>query len=190
MLSAIPAYRALFTAAFPHQPITAGAVADAIATYERTIVSGTAPFDAWIEGDANAIPQAAKRGFELFNTKAHCASCHSGWTFSDEGFHDIGLPDDDPGRGRLLPQVPAMAHAFKTPNLRDVDRRGPYMHDGSLPTLQAVVAHYDQGGVARPSRSPLIMPLGLSPAEQSDIVAFLRTLTSPPEPEFIPTLPQ
>lgn len=189
-LSGIPSYQALFEAAFPHEPITAGAVADAIATYERTVVSGSAPFDAWVEGDAAAIPDAAKRGFDLFNTKARCASCHSGWRFTDEGFHDIGLPDGDLGRGVLLPRHPAMRHAFKTPNLRDIERRGPYMHDGSLPTLEAVIAHYNQGGVDRPSRSPTVGPLGLSSDEQSDIVAFLRTLTSPAEPEFIPALPR
>jgi cytochrome c peroxidase len=83
-----------------------------------------------------------------------------------------------------------MQHAFKTPSLRDTTERAPYMHNGSLPTLEAVVAHYNQGGVARPSRSTLVGPLGLSSAEQADIVAFLRTLTSPAEPAFIPALPR
>ncbi len=189
-LSEIKPYRLLFQAAFPNQPITPRQVAEAIATYERTVVSGIAPFDAWIEGDGAAISEAAKRGFDLFNTKARCASCHAGWEFTDDGFYDIGLSDDDPGRGKLLPDVTSMQHAFKTPSLRDADRRGPYMHDGSLPTLEAVIVHYTQGGIARPSRSPLIRPLGLSAAEQSDLVAFLQTLTGPAEPEFTPTMPR
>jgi cytochrome c peroxidase len=190
MLSGIGSYRLLFEAAYPNQPITAETVAGAIATYERTIVSGVAPFDAWIEGDAAAISDAAKRGFELFNTKARCASCHVGWAFTDDGFHDIGLPDGDLGRGVLLPQITSMQHAFKTPSLRETERRGPYMHDGSLPTLEAVVDRYNQGGVARPSRSPLVGPLGLSADEQHDIIAFLLTLTGSADPEFIPVLPR
>ncbi len=178
VVAAIPGYRALFASAFPDRPITPASIAAAIATYERTIVSGPAPFDAWVDGDEEAIPEAAKHGFELFNTRARCAACHSGWTFTDDGFHDTGLAGDDRGRGALLPDVAKLDHAFKTPGLRDVADRAPYMHDGSLPTLAAVVAHYNSGGIDRPSRSRLIAPLGLSSAEQADLVAFLRTLTS------------
>jgi cytochrome c peroxidase len=189
-LSGIDGYTVLFSAAFPHEPITPSGVADAIATYERTVVTGFAPFDAWIDGDSAAISDAAKRGFDLFTGKAGCAACHSGWAFTDNGFHDIGLSDNDLGRGGLQPRVVEMQHAFKTPSLRDTTERAPYMHNGSLPTLEAVVARYNQGGVARPSRSTLVGPLGLSSAEQADIVAFLRTLTSPAEPAFIPALPR
>ena len=70
----------------------------AIATYERTIVTGDTPFDRWIRGDAKAMSDAAQRGFALFNGKAHCAACHTGWNFTDDKFHDIGLPTDDKGR--------------------------------------------------------------------------------------------
>lgn len=189
-LSAIPGYATLFAAAFPHRPITPSTVASAIATYERTVVSASSPIDAWIGGDEHAIPGAAKRGFDLFNTKGGCASCHGGWTFTDEGFHDTGLPDDDLGRGRLFPHVLKMQHAFKTPGLRETARRGPYMHDGSLPTLAAVVAHYNQGAVDRPSRSELIGPLGLSADEQADLVAFLQTLTSSVRLAAVPALPR
>ena len=111
---------------------------------------------AWVEGDESAIPDAAKRGFKLFNTRAECSSCHAGWLLTDDGFHDTGLPDDDLGRGKLLPRVTAMQHAFKTPGLREITLRAPYMHDGSLPTLEAVVAHYSQGGVDRPGQSGLM----------------------------------
>ena len=179
ILSEIDKYELAFSVAFPHQAITPSTVAKAIATYECTLVSAIAPFDAWIDGDESSISDPAKRGFELFNAKARCAFCHSGWLLTDDGFHDTGLPDDDIGRGRLFPSTIKLQHAFKTPSLRDTALRGPYMHDGSLPTLEAVVSQYDQGGVHRPSQSELVEPLGLSPEEQRDIVAFLRTLTIP-----------
>ena len=189
-LSAIDGYRTMFQAVFPGQPISGETIGKAIATFERTIVSARAPFDAWIDGDEQAIPEVAKRGFALFTGKAQCASCHSGWTFSDSGFHDIGLPDDDLGRGRLLAKVVKMQHAFKTPGLREIDRRGPFMHDGSLGTLEAVVEHYDTGGAARPSRSELVKPLGLTKEEKADLVAFMHTLTSPMPPLAVPLLPR
>jgi cytochrome c peroxidase len=188
-LSNIAGYKVLFAAAFPDKGVSPDTVAEAIATYERTIVSSVAPFDRWIEGDPGAIPDAARRGFDLFNTKAGCASCHGGWRFTDNGFHDIGLPDPDEGRGRLLPRVNKMHHAFKTPSLREVSLRGPYMHDGSLPTLDAVVAHYNEGGANRPSQSELVVPLGLSSEEAADIVAFLRTLTGTVTANAAPILP-
>jgi cytochrome c peroxidase len=189
-ISAISDYRRLFALAFPYQAITPERISEAIATHERTIVSGLAPIDQWVEGNETAIPDAAKRGFFLFNTKAKCVSCHSDWLLSDNGFHDIGLPDSDQGRARLFPTVIKMQHAFKTPSLRETASRGPYMHDGSLPTLAAVVAHYNEGGVNRPSRSELIEPLGLSADEQADIVAFLCSLTSSMEPDFVPVFPR
>jgi cytochrome c peroxidase len=189
-LGAIQEYGPLFAAAFPDQPIAPATIANAIATYERTVVSTQAPFDAWIEGDDSAISASAKIGFILFNTKAQCELCHSGWRFTDDGFHDIGLPDDDIGRGRLLPHIKKMQHAFKTPGLREIARRGPYMHDGSLATLEDVVAHYNSGGADRPSRSELVTKLRLSLEEQSDIAAFLRTLTSPVAPDLVPILPR
>ena len=151
-LAAIEGYRQRFPAVFPGEDITVANAAKAIATYERTIVSGTAPFDRWVAGDESAISASAKRGFVLFNTKANCQACHSGWNFTDNSFRDIGLPDADTGRGKIL-DLPSMQHAFKTPTLRDVERRAPYMHDGSVPTLLAVVEHYDHGFVQRPSLS-------------------------------------
>jgi cytochrome c peroxidase len=190
ILSGIGEYRSLFAFAFPDQAINSRAISAAIATYERTIVSATAPFDSWIDGNESALPDSAKRGFVLFNSKAACASCHSGWLFTDNGFHDVGLPDDDTGRGRLFPKVLILQHAFKTPSLRETARRAPYMHDGSLPTLEAVVTHYNQGGINRPSQSKLVTPLGLSQAEQADIVAFLRTLTSAVRLDSAPELPR
>jgi cytochrome c peroxidase len=187
-LSAIREYRTLFNLAFPTEGITIDTVAKAIATYERTVVSGAAPFDRWIAGERNAISESAKRGFVLFNTKANCSVCHSGWNFTDGSFHDIGLPSDDVGRGKHVP-IERMQHAFKTPTLRDIARRAPYMHDGSVADLAAVVEHYDDGFVERPSLSGDMKRLGLTAAEKKDLVEFMLTLTGDNTPVRVPVLP-
>jgi cytochrome c peroxidase len=189
-LSKLDDYKALFTAAFPNEGMKPATIAKAIATYERTIVSGLAPFDAWIGGDEGAISDSAKRGFAVFNGKGRCASCHAGWNFTDDSFHDIGLSSGDIGRGKHLPDVIKMQSAFKTPGLREIALRGPYMHDGSLATLEAVVDHYSQGGADRPSRSPLMRPVALSAEEKADLVAFMKTLTSNQDPTSVPVLPR
>jgi cytochrome c peroxidase len=190
-LQAIPGYRAAFTAAFPDHAITQAHIADALATFERTIVSGTAPFDRWIDGDEDAISAQAKRGFFLFNGKAACAACHRGWAFTDEGFYDVGTgTGDDVGRGQLFPNSVKLQYAFKVPTLRDVAHRAPYMHDGSEATLADVINLYDRGGVDRPSRSNLIKPLHLTAAEKADLIAFLDTLTEDPKPVEVPVLPR
>jgi cytochrome c peroxidase len=189
-LASISGYDRLFAAAFPGEGITPKTLAKAIATYERTVVSDYAAFDAWIDGNEQAISEEAKRGFVMFNTKAHCSSCHEGWNFSNEGFHDIGLASPDVGRGQFLKNVTKMQHAFKTPGLREITNRGPYMHDGSIGTLEDVVEHYDRGGIDRPSRSDLVTPLGLTVQEKADLVAFLKSLTSNPNPTSVPFLPR
>ena len=190
-VAAVDGYRELFARAYPGRPIAPDTVAQAIATFERQIVSGTAPFDRWLEGEDGAMSADARRGFEVFNGKAHCSTCHGGWRFTDDSFHDIGLPGADRGRGDILPAIEAIQHAFKTPTLRNIDRRGPYMHDGSVRTLQDVIALYDRGGVARrPSLSPEIKPLGLTPDERRDVVAFLGALTSADKPVQVPMLPR
>lgn len=190
-LSGIQEYADLFAAAFEGDPeITSARIAMAIATYERTVVSGEAPFDHWIKGNKGAISASAQRGFRIFNEKARCASCHSGWRFTDDSFHDIGLPDTDLGRGSELPGIVKMQHAFKTPGLRNIDRRGPYMHDGSIPSLESVVEHYDEGGIKRPSLSEDMKPLHLTAQEKRDLVAFMRTLTSDDAPVKFVQLPR
>ena len=189
-LSAIPGYRTLFNVTFPNEGITLENVTKAIATFERTLVSGVTSFDRWIAGDEGAISQSAKRGFDLFNEKANCAACHSGWDFTDGGFHDIGLPDDDIGRGNVVPGVTVLQHAFKTPTLRNVALRGPYMHRGSLASQEAVIDHYNDGFVARESLSADIKRLRLSDQEKADLVAFLLTLTSHEVVARYPILPQ
>jgi cytochrome c peroxidase len=190
-LSSIPDYVRTFAATFDDGAINRKNIEMAIATYERSIISTDAPFDHWAMGDENAIDASAKRGFAIFNGKGRCAECHSGWAFSDGSFHDIGVAkDNDIGRGRLFPTSVKLRHAFKTPTLRDVTRRAPYMHDGSVPTLEAVIDLYNKGGIARPSRSEVIKPLGLTSGEKADLLAFLQTLTSKPQPVEVPTLPR
>jgi cytochrome c peroxidase len=174
-------YDGLFAAAFPEDPkIAPVTVAKALATFERTLVSGVTPFDRWVAGDADAIGAEARRGFEVFTGAAGCSSCHSGWQFTDHAFHDVGLPSADLGRGDIL-KLPELNHAFKTPTLRNAADRAPYMHDGSLPTLEAVVEHYRSGVVQRPTLSPDLPRIdGLSDRDVSDLVAFLHSLSPDP----------
>lgn len=187
-LEGIPGYREAFEAAFPGQGITEEGIGMAIATYERTIVSNKAPFDRWIEGDDSAISLSAQRGFVLYNTKARCSACHSGWNMTDDSFHDIGLPSDDIGREEVV-GMPEFRHTFKTPGLRNIVQRAPYMHDGSLSTLAEVVEHYDNGFIHRPTLSDDIKPLNLTRRERADLVAFMETLTSQDDPVELPLLP-
>jgi len=190
-LSNIPGYVRAFHAAFGDGKITRRNIELAMATFERSIVSGEASFDAWIKGNEAAISEAAKRGFDLFNGKAHCAPCHSGWAFTDSSFHDIGsAKNNDIGRGKLFPTSVKLRYAFKTPTLRDVARRAPYMHDGSLSTLKQVIDLYDRGGIDRPSRSELISPLHLRDSEKADLIEFMKTLTSAPKQIAITSLPR
>ena len=174
-LAADPSYRAAFAAAFPDVPgIDPASISRAIATFERTLVSPPAAFDAWLRGDASALSQDAQRGLVLFTGRANCAACHSGWALTDGGFHDVGLPGADLGRGALTLRG-ADQHAFRTPTLRELTVTGPYMHDGSLPTLAAVVDHYADHRTARRTATP---PVALSAQDRADLVAFLRSLDS------------
>lgn len=194
-LNDIKGYKPLFEKAFyaknpADTKITPEQIAMAIATYERGVVSAEAPFDKWINGDEAAISDSAKRGFVLFNTKANCAACHSGWNLSDGSYHDIGLKSEDIGRGKLLPNIPGMKHAFKTVGLRNIAERAPYMHDGSLATLEAVVDHYNGGFIQRESLSTDVKPLNLTAADKEDLVAFLHSLSSKDKPVELPVLPR
>jgi len=173
------AYVAKFSAALPGAAINIDTIVQAVAAFERTIEPEQAPFDNWVAGDENAIPTAAKRGFELFNGKALCFACHRGWRFTDDLFHDIGTTTTDRGRGNALKDDPLIQFAFKTPTLRSVALRPPYMHNSSSATLEDTVRHYEKGGIDRPSRSPLMMPIKLTDQERRDLVAFMETLGPP-----------
>lgn len=188
-LAGSPAYQAAFAQAFPEDPrVTPRNLLKAIATFERTLVSPPTRFDRWVAGEASALDAAEQRGFALFTGKAHCVACHSGWAFTDYAFHDIGLPGGDRGRGAVI-NLAVADHAFKTPSLRELAWTAPYMHDGSIDTLEKVVRHYEQGGIRRRSLSPdMPRPFRLSDSERNDLVAFLQTLSSedPPQPSREP----
>jgi cytochrome c peroxidase len=188
-LKRIPDYKRWFEAVFPGAGVSEESILKAIATYERTIVAGYSPFDSWVDGNENAISEQAKRGFTLFNGNGKCASCHSGWNFTDNKFHDIGVATKDIGRVSLEPQNAKAKHAFKTPGLRDIALRAPYMHNGEAATLEDVMSHCVRGGVDRPSRSPLMQPVPLTPADIADLIAFLNTLTASKQVVSLPILP-
>jgi len=173
------AFPGTFPAAFPgHTTISREQVVQAVASYVRSLVSPPTRFDAWIQGDGNALGAAEVRGFGLFVGKGGCVLCHVGWRFTDDRFHDIGLASPDAGRGAVPGGMPGLA-AFKTPGLRELELTHPYMHDGSLTNLTAVVNHYAGRFVRRPSLAPHInRRLRLTAQEKASLVAFLRTLSS------------
>ncbi len=119
-LGELPFYAGAFHKVFGPGPVTFQRIAQAIATFERTLISNKSPFDRWIDGDDRAIDAGAKHGFVLFTGKANCAACHTGWRFTDDAFHDIGLDTNDLGRSEEVPDEPLLMHAFKTPTLRNV----------------------------------------------------------------------
>ncbi len=187
-LKEVQGYVAAFAKAYPGEGITEATIPKALATYERTIVTGDTPFDRWMRGDAKAMSDSAKRGFATFSGKANCAACHTGWNFTDDKFHDIGLASTDTGRMGITHDA-SDEHAFKTPSLREAAARAPYMHDGSLPTLGAVLGHYISGGQKRPSLAPLMKPARLDGNDLRDLEAFLRSLSSSQTVLAMPNLP-
>ncbi|GLR61328.1 cytochrome-c peroxidase [Rhizobium indigoferae] len=188
-MRAIPDYKKWFDEVFPDKGVTKETMLTAIATYERTVVSNWSPFDRWVDGDEKAVSDSAKRGFELFTGTAGCSSCHTGWNFTDNKFHDIGLPSDDIGRYKIDASSPDNKYAFKTPGLRNTLYRGPYMHDGSLKSMDEVIVHYESGGVSRPSLDRAMSPFLLTDQESKDLIAFLGTLTAEKQDIPLPTLP-
>jgi cytochrome c peroxidase len=179
-VSSRPGYVAAFEAVFPGRGITPETIGQALGTFERTLVSPRSTFDAWVDGDSDAISAEAQRGFVIFNNlSTRCADCHSGWRFTDGTFRDTGMTDADLGRGALRPEVGFLQHAFKTPGLRETAHRGPYMHDGSLADLDAVIDHYANLRVHRPSLPEYIRGFTLSADERAALKAFLATLSTP-----------
>jgi cytochrome c peroxidase len=171
-------YIALFSKAFPNKKIDHIRLSQAIASFERTIVSKpNSPFDDFIAGDINAISESALRGFELFKTKGSCVDCHDGFTFSDGSFHNIGLDDDDTGRYNVKKRA-SWYHAFKTPTLRDVTKTAPYFHDGSTKTLKEATKICSSGGKVKNMRnkSTFMIDRKLNDMEINDIVNFIKTL--------------
>lgn len=174
-------YPAAFGAAFGDEAITSDRVARAIASYLRTLRSGNAPIDRFLHGDTSALSPDARRGFRLFTGRANCGVCHTIPLFTDHQFHNTGVSWGSRDTGRLaVTGEEADRGLFRTPSLRNVGETAPYMHDGSLRTLEEVIEHYDRGGTRNRNLDEEIRPLGLTPAEKRQIVAFLEALTEGP----------
>lgn len=161
------------------KPMEAWELSRAIATYERTLVSGWSRYDRYLNGDASALTASEQHGLELFRSEAfNCTGCHDGFDLSDHGYHNLGqyLSYADPGRERITLQ-PSDIGKFKTPSLRNIALTAPYMHDGSLTTLDAVLDFFATGGLPHANRDPEMQSFALSPEEKADMIAFLRALT-------------
>lgn len=190
-----PEYVSAFRRVFDSKP-NADNVAAAISQFERSIVSGDTPFDRYIFAkDRSALTSEEQRGLAVFSSKGGCLNCHDvfhpdfnplgGGTalFSDFRFHNLGVGYKagrfaDVGRFSVTRDSSDIG-AFRTPSLRNVALRGPYMHDGSLSTLEDVVAFYNRGGNPNPNLSPSIHPLYLTDEEQRTLVSFLKALSDP-----------
>lgn len=169
-----PAYPTLFEEAFG-RAISRDDLARALASYVRTILSGKAPIDRYLYGERDALSETAQHGLRLFRGKANCTACHVGPTFSDDGFHNTGVAWRDgkvldPGRFAVTGHN-ADCGAFKTPTLREIGRTAPYMHDGSLATLD-VIEFYDRCGNRNPHLDPDLHPLNLAPQEKGGTGSF------------------
>lgn len=179
-LKKIAGYRELFARAFNKEDFTIDEVAQAISTFERTIMSGNSPYDRYNAGRKNAMTPAQVHGMDVFFNKAKCDACHEGVNFTSNMFANIGIGIDkpDPDLGRFaVTHDPKDWGAFKTPTLREIARTAPYMHDGSLKTLDDVVEYYDKGGTPNRNLDAKIKPLHLAPQDKKDLVAFLNALS-------------
>ncbi len=193
-LKAIPIYSRQFKSLFPERGISKKTIAEALAAFERTILSDNSLFDQWIKGDKNALTNNQVAGFQLFSEKAQCILCHQAPNFTDDGFHNIGLQSfDSPnhllGRKEIVP-LAMLDGAFKTPTLRDIALRAPYFHDGSAKDLSSVMKHYLGANQVKKNLSPSInLNLELTKQEKSQIIEFLKALTSQQKPFQYPNLP-
>ncbi len=151
----------------------------ALAAFQRSLISAGSPYDAFLAGDSLVLDPSQRRGMTLFfSEQTACSTCHSGFLFTDQGYHNIGLAETyaDPGRGRLT-HAPQDDGSFKTPSLRNVAITAPYMHDGSIETLREVIEFFDSGGHPHPNLDQRIKPLGLSDQDKTDMANFLGALT-------------
>jgi cytochrome c peroxidase len=197
-LAAIPEYRARFERAFPGQggAITFDAVPRALAAFERTLVSRGSRYDRYVRGERDALTAAERRGFTLFRSlNTRCFECHRLPTFDAPLALGVGVPSPDPGVGGVTGE-PAERGLFGVPTLRNVARTAPYMHDGSQPTLAAVVDFYRRGGgralgVAGDRIDSQVREFSIRDEEAADLVAFLGALSdesaSPSAPERVPS---
>lgn len=178
-IKAIAGYRQLFKEVFNDEECSIDNIAKAIATFERTILSGNSPYDRYVAGDSQAMTKEQVHGYGVFKT-AGCMSCHSGPLFTDGRFLNIGvgMQADQPDLGRYaITNNPEDWGAFKVPTLREVANTYPYMHDGSLKTLREVIDYYDGGGIPNSNLNPLMKPLHLSESDKQALESFLKALS-------------
>ncbi len=178
-LNDIRGYRDRFNKVFG-TVVTLDGVAKAIATFERTVVSGNSALDRYQDAIEGAITEAQIRGLKIFKEKARCTQCHAGFNLTDEKFHNIGV-----GWGGHRPDLGLFDETkklvdmgkFKTPTLRDIADTGPYMHDGRFATLRQVIDFYDRGGDPNPFLDKEIVKLNLTEQEKRDLEVFLHALS-------------
>jgi len=161
--------------------LSSAEVADALASYVRTIRSGDSRYDWFVAGQTEVLTALEKTGLDLFRGKGRCGRCHRGANFTDDQFHNTGVgwqKGKFVDEGRFTVSGDSDDHgAFKTPTLREIARTAPYMHDGSIATLEEVVEFYSQGGRANPELDQRMRPIGFTPEEKQALVAFLKTLS-------------
>ena len=179
-LKDVEPYRTLSRVAYGRE-LDPFVITRSIACYERTLISGWSRYDRYVyDGDTTALDASERNGLVLFSSAGlGCTGCHGGFDLSDHSFQNIGTEMDyvvDPGRYRIT-LVEADRGRFKVPTLRNIALTGPYMHDGSMATLDEVIDHFASGGLPHPNKSPLMQPFTLSSQEQEDLVAFLLALT-------------
>lgn len=180
-LNQIPGYKEQFNRVFGTDA-TPENIAKAIAAFERTLVAAGSPFQRYVNGDRQALSAAARKGFAVFQGKGGCSFCHRPPLFTDNDFHDIGVPQLGPDKtdaGRSpVSRDPADAGKFRTPALYNTASSAFFMHDGAFSTLEEVVDHYNKGGdPSAPNQDRFIVPLNLSAEEKGDLVEFLKSLT-------------
>jgi cytochrome c peroxidase len=171
-------YKRLSQSAYD-KDLDAFSITRSITNFERSILSGNSTYDLYINGKQNALTQNEKLGKDLFfSDKTNCSKCHGGFNFTDYGFKNNGIYENykDLGRFRLT-QLNEDVGVFKTPSLRNIGLTAPYMHDGSLKTIEEVIDHYNSGGKLHQNKSQLIKSLNLSDSEKENLRLFLLTLT-------------
>ena len=176
-LKADDGYREQFANAFD-DGLTAANLGKAIASFERVLLRGDSPIDKFRQrGERSAMTKAELHGLWLYESKGQCWQCHSGKNFTDEGFHNTGVSWGGTDVGRYaVTKADADRGKYKTPTLRGVKLTAPYMHDGSMKSLEEVVEFYNKGGSTNPHLDPAMKPLNLSKEELADLVAFLKAL--------------
>ena len=191
-LSRVQGYVAQFKNVFG-TGVNAQGIAEAIAAFERTIISTNSAFDKFMAGDSKAMNESAQRGMKILQGKGRCVLCHNGPNFTDNKFHNLGVPQTGPLKEDLgrynVTKRDGDRGAFKTPTLRSAIETAPYMHDGAFKTLEEVVDFYNKGGGKNPHLDPLILPLNLTDPEKKDLVEFLKALTGEKLNIAMPKLP-